>query len=133
MRYTQCVVMLNNVFIQFQSEQISRITTANADLSTNVAALNTEKTRLDIQVKESIMTNKKLTDEKKDICRQLEENNKNNTVLEQKMCNIQKKLDDSEKSLKRNEEEMQVKLKESADYIEGKNLLIILFLSNFTV
>ena len=133
MRYTQCVVMLNNVFIQFQSEQISRITTANADLSTNVAALNTEKTRLDIQVKESIMTNKKLTDEKKDICRQLEENNKNNTVLEQKMCNIQKKLDDAEKSLKRNEEEMQVKLKESADYIEGKNLLIILFLSNFTV
>ena len=104
-------------------EQISHLTASNAELSTNVATLNTEKTRLDVEVKECRMNIKKLTDEKKDISRQVEEANKSKIVFEQKLCDAEKEVDGAKKSMKKHDEDMQLKLKENASIIEGKQLM----------
>ena len=106
--------------IQFQSEQISRLTASNAEISTNVAALNTEKTRLDGLLKESTAAIRKQTDEKKVIVSQLEESNQSLSLSQKKVQDLQKKLDDKESSSKKLNEEMTIRLEEKFNTIEGK-------------
>ena len=106
--------------IQFQSEQISRLTASNAEISTNVAALNTEKTRLDGLLKESTAAIRKQTDEKKVIVSQLEESNQSLSHSQKRVQDLQKKLDDNESSSKRLDEEMKIRLEEKTNTIEGK-------------
>ena len=104
----------------FQSEQVNSLTASNAELSTNVATLNTQKTRLDGQLKESSASIRKLTDEKKQIVIQLEEVSKNGSVSEQKLREANKKLENSKKSMKAIQEEMTQKLRENSNNFEGK-------------
>ena len=109
--------------IRFQSEQISRLTASNAEISTNVAALNTEKTRLDGLLKESTAAIRKQTDEKKVIVSQLEESNQSLSHSQKRVQDLQKKLDDNESSSKKLNEEMKIRLEEKTNTIEGKTTL----------
>ena len=68
------------------------------------------------------MTIKKLTQEGNDINAHLVESNKTNNDLQQKLCNIQKQLEDTEKTLKRKEEEAQLKIKENDNILEGTTI-----------
>ena len=69
------------------------------------------------------MNIKKLTDEKKDTSRQVEEANKSQIVFEQKLCDAEKEVEGAKKSMKKHDEDMQLKLKENASIIEGKQLM----------
>ena len=109
--------------IQFQSEQISRLTASNAEISTIVASLNTEKTRLDGLLKESTAAIRKQTDEKKVIVSQLEESNQSLSHSQKRVQDLQKKLDDNENSSKKLNEEMKKRLEENTNTIEGKTSL----------
>ena len=85
-----------------------------------MAALNTEKTRLDGLLKESTAAIRKQTDEKKVIVSQLEESNQNLSLSQKKVQDLQKKLDDNESSSKNLNEEMKIRLEEKTNTIEGK-------------
>ena len=85
-----------------------------------MAALNTEKTRLDGLLKESTAAIRKQTDEKKVIVSQLEESNQNLSLSQKKVQDLQKKLDDNESSSKKLNEEMKIRLEEKTNTIEGK-------------
>ena len=86
--------------------------------------MNTEKTRLDGQVKESNTTIKKLKDELKEVDIQLEDSKKNNATLEQRLSEMQEKIQNTEISMKKLKEEMKVKLKENTQTIESKILCL---------
>ena len=107
----------------FQSEQLNSLTASNAELSTNVATLNTQKTRLDGQLKESSASIRKLNDEKKQIIAQMEEVTRNCTTMQQQLQDANKKVETSEQSIKAVQEEMAQKQKENVNAIEGNNLL----------
>ena len=85
-----------------------------------MAALNTEKTRLDGLLKESTAAIRKQTDEKKVIVSQLEESNQSLSLSQKKVQDLQKKLDDNESSSKKLNEEMKIRLEEKTNTIEGK-------------
>ena len=103
----------------FQSEQFNSLTASNAELNTNVATLNTQKTRLDGQLKESSTTIRKLNDEKKQIIAQMEEVTGNCTSMQQQLQDANKKVEMSEQSIKTFQEEMAQKLKENMNTVEG--------------
>ena len=86
--------------------------------------MNTEKTRLDGQVKESNTTIKKLKDELKEVDIQLEDSKKNNSTLEQRLSEMQEKIQNTEIAMKKIKEEMKVKLKENTQTIESKILCL---------
>ena len=86
--------------------------------------MNTEKTRLDGQVKESNTTIKKLKDELKEVDIQLEDSKKNNSTLEQRLSEMQEKIQNTEIAMKKLKEEMKVKLKENTQTIESKILCL---------
>ena len=86
--------------------------------------MNTEKTRLDGQVKESNTTIKKLKDELKEVDIQLEDSKKNNATLEQRLSEMQEKIQNTEIAMKKIKEEMKVKLKENTQTIESKILCL---------
>ena len=86
--------------------------------------MNTEKTRLDGQVKESNTTIKKLKDELKEVDIQLEDSKKNNATLEQRLSEMQEKIQNTEIAMKKIKEEMKVKLKENTQTIESKRLCL---------
>ena len=88
-----------------------------------MATLNTQKTRLDGQLKESSASIRKLTDEKKQIIVQLEEVSKNGSVLEQKLQEAKNKIEVGEKSMKELQEEMTQKLQENSNSAEGKTVI----------
>ena len=85
-----------------------------------MATLNTEKTRVDGLLKESIAAIRKQTDEKKVIVSQLEESNQSLSLSQKKVQDLQKKLDDNESSSKKLKEEMTIKLEEKTNTIDGK-------------
>ena len=85
-----------------------------------MAALNTEKTRLDGLLKESAAAIRKQTDEKKVIVSQLEESNQNLSLSQKKVQDLQEKLDDNISSSKKLVEEMKIRLEEKTNTIEGK-------------
>ena len=103
----------------FQSEQVNSLTASNAELSTNVATLNTQKTRLDGQLKESSMSMRKLADEKKQIMTQLEEVSNKSSTMEKQLQEANKKLEISDKSIITLQDEMHQKLKESTNTVAG--------------
>ena len=86
--------------------------------------MNTEKTRLDGQVKESNTTIKKLKDELKEVDIQLEDSKKSNSTLGQRLIEMQEKIDNTEIAMKKIKEEMKVKLKENTQTIESKILCL---------
>ena len=65
------------------------------------------------------MAIKKLTQEGNDTNTRLVESNKTNNDLQQKLCNIQKQLEDTENALKCKKEEAQLKIKENDNILEG--------------
>ena len=73
------------------------------------------------------MTIRKITDEKKEIAGQLEEAKKKCSVLEHNLNDIQKKVEDTETSMKVINEENNAKLKENTNILEG-NISILKFI-----
>ena len=87
-----------------------------------MATLNTEKTRVDGLLKESIAAIRKQTDEKKVIVSQLEESNQSLSLSQKRVQDLQKKLDDNESFSKKLNEEMTIKLEEKINTIDGKKI-----------
>ena len=85
-----------------------------------MAALNTEKTRLDGLLKESSAAIRNQMDEKKVIVSQLEESNQSLSHSQKMVQDLQKNLDDNESSSKKINEEMKKILEEKTNTIEGK-------------
>ena len=84
-------------------------------------------------MKESALNIKKVTEEKKDINSRLVESTKCNNDLEQKLCNIQKHLEDTEQLLKGKEEEAQLHIRENNNILEGNIKLLKFFICTGTV
>ena len=87
-----------------------------------MATSNTEKTRVDGLLKESIAAIRKQTDEKKVIVSQLEESNQSLSFSQKRVQDLQKKLDDNESFSKKLNEEMTIKLEEKINTIDGKKI-----------
>ena len=81
--------------------------------------MNTQKTRLDGQLKESSASIRKLNDEKKQMIAQMEEVTRNCTSMQQQLQVANKKVETSEQSIKTVQEEMAQKQKENISAIEG--------------
>merc|ERR1712062_583820 len=86
-----------------------------------MGTLNTQKTRLDGQLKESLMSVRKLADEKKQIITQLEEVSNKSSTMEKQLQEANKKLEISDKSIKTLQDEMNQKLKESTNAFAAAN------------